>query len=68
MLLKDSQTARNWKNELETVRNMKHHIYLLDQFQILENLMKNKTVLLDNNQESYSKYTLRTRREAFDEQ
>ena len=50
MLLKDSQTARNWKNELETARNMKHHIYLLDQFQILENLMKNKTVLLDNNQ------------------
>ena len=68
MLLKDSQTARNWKNELETVRNMKHHIYLLDQCQILENLMKNKTVLLDNNQESYSKYILRTRREAFDEQ
>lgn len=67
MLLKDSQTARNRKNELETVRNMKHHIYLLDQFQILENLMKNKTVLLDNNQESYSKYILRTRRKAFDE-
>ena len=54
------------KNELETIRKIKRHLYLQDQSRIQENLIKYNTVSLDSNQVSNSKFTVFSRTEDID--
>ena len=54
------------KNELETIRKFKRHLYLQDQSRIQENLIKYNTVSLDSNQVSNSKFTVFARTEGID--